>query len=159
MKKNPSLFALLAFIALIAGIAALLLPIGPGFMRTYGNAGYTETFVAYDFVFGNKTQTLTVNGYGAMIAAFVLLIIAASFEAFALLLGFSSSVKFGGFLACVAGICAIVSGVIYILAKQVVGVDSSYTMQWGFLGGAIAALVSGLVSGVAGVLAFKAKQA
>lgn len=155
MKKNPSLFVLLVFIASLFATAALLLPIGPGFTRTVGSS--VETLRAYDFVFANKTQTLTVTGNGAMIASFVLLVIAVTFELFALLMGFSASSKFAGFLAVVGGLCAIVAGVLYLLAKQIIGV-TGYNMQWGFFGGAIAGIASGLTGAVAGVLEMAKKQ-
>jgi len=160
MKKNPSLFVILTLLAAVFCGAALLLPIGPGFLRTVPNNGnpFTETLAAYDFVFGNKTQSLTINGYGALIAAFVMLVVAIVFILLALLMGFSSSIKFAGFLAFVGGLLAIASGVIFILAKVIVGLDASYAIQWGFIGGAVAALATGLLAGFSGIVGLKAKE-
>ena len=159
MKKNQSLFILLTLAAIGFLIVASLIPLGPGFIRTVANNGspYTEWFRAYDFVFGNKTQTITVNGYGALIAAFVMLMVAALFVIIALLMNFTSSTKFGGFLNVVVALLCIASGVLFLLSKQVAGLDNTYTIQWGFLIGGAAAIASGLTAGVSGVLAMKAK--
>lgn len=159
MKKNQSLFILLTLAAIGFLIVASLIPLGPGFIRTVANNGspYTEWFRAYDFVFGNSTQTLTVDGYGALIAAFVMLMVAALFVLIALLMNFTSSTKFGGFMNILVAILCIVSGALYIFAKQIVGLDATYTVQWGFLIGGIAAIAAGLCAGVSGVMAMKAK--
>jgi hypothetical protein len=160
MKKNPSLFVVLTLLAAVFGGAAFLLLIGPGFLRTVPNNGnpFTETLMAYDFIFGNKTQALTNNGYGALIAAFVMLVVAFAFILLALLMGFSSGIKFAGFLAFVAGLLAIASGVIFLLAKNIVNADASYAIQWGFLGAAVASLATGLLAGVSGIVGLKSKE-
>ena len=163
MKKSTSIFGILVLLAAVLCLGALLLPLGAGFVRTVdgGGSAYTETFRAYDFVFGNKTQDLTVNGYGAFIAAFVMLVVAAAFIVLALLMGFGSSTKFGGFLAFVAGLLAIASGVLYVLAKPIVAANATnypnLVLSWGFIGAGVAAVACGLASCVGGVLAFKAK--
>jgi ABC-type spermidine/putrescine transport system permease subunit II len=161
MKNKSSIFGLLVLIAMVLGIAALLLPLAPGVAQTFtGSDGTTgvSTQIAYDFILGNKTAAATRSGgNGAFIASFVLLIVAVVFFALALLFSFSASKKFAGFLSIVAGLCALIAGVLFIFVKQIAGLDSTYTVLWGFYATAIAGGLAGLLGIGAGVIGFKAK--
>jgi hypothetical protein len=161
MKKNNGLLVLLGIVILIASIAAMLFPLGTGLVTSQG-----DQIVGYDFVFGNSSARINPEQggpYGGLITAFVLGCVGGLFQILAFVFSFGQGGKKGvGFMDIVAGLCFIVTAVLFFLAKNLVGnyLDGKVTLTlgWGFLAAAIAAAVSGLLSLGVGIKAFVAKQ-
>ena len=152
MKKNSLLPGILGIIALVGIIGALLFPLGPGLI---GGDKFIEPARGYDFVFGNEALQLN-DPYGAMIAWFVLLLIAAFFGLVAVITGFFGG-KVGSFFSFLTGIICAVCAVLFFLSPVLVGTSwaatfgTTATLGWGYIiaGGcsAVAALASLFVGG------------
>lgn len=160
--KKQSLMIIGGLIAALLCLAAFLFPIAPGVIRTTGDI--VEYIRGYDFVFTNDAimleQTLEANG--GMIAAFVLLIIGAVFAVFGLLLPLTGSTKFSGFLDVIAGLCFLATGIIFVLALQILGLSDANNYTWslgyGFLVAGIAAALGGVIELVIGFAGMTGKQ-
>lgn len=157
MKKNSGMLAIVGLVALCATLCAFLFPLAPGLVDTVQN----ESYMGYNFVFGNNAQGLEYP-FGGMIAAFALLIIGGSFQ----LLGFIFSLgqggaKFSAFLHIVGGLSMIAAAVLFFLAKIIVGEfipGTNLVLGWGFIAAGASAAVSGLLSVVPGFIVMKQKD-
>ncbi len=159
--KKQSIMIIGGLIAALACLAAFLFPIGDGLVRTSG--ALVEAFPGYDFIFTNDAAAITKEASGAMIGAWVLLVIGSVFSVFGLLLPLTGATKFPGFIDIVAGLCLLVTGVLFLLAPVVIGLPSvangSYALGYGFMAGAIAALLGAVIEIALGVLGFTGKKA
>jgi hypothetical protein len=157
MKKDSRLLALVGMIAVLLTVAALLFPLGAGLVTANG-----EPLAGYNFILGNDAEG-SYTAVGGMIAAFVLAIVGGAFQLFALVFSFGTGAHhFSGFMHVVGGLCLIIAGALFFLAKPIIGnfptSTSVCSLGWGYLTAAICALVSGGLSAVFGFLAFKAKE-
>ena len=154
MKKNL-LPGILGIVTVIAIACALLFPLGPGLVA---NDSFAEAARGYDFVFGNEALQLN-DPHGAMIAWFVLLLIAAFFGIVAAITGFFGG-KVGAFFSFLTGLICLVCAVLFFLSPVMVGngwagaLGTSASLGWGYLAAGIASAVaalSGLVVGGKGL--------
>lgn len=131
MKKNSLLPGIVSIVALLAIVAALLLPLGTGLISTIGNIA--EPAAGYDFVFGN--DALLINDpHGAMIAWFVLLLIAAFFGLVGSITGFFGG-KVGAFFDFVTGLITLASTILFFLSATIVGQTwvGEVSLGWGYI--------------------------
>ena len=161
MKK---VLTLIGLVALVLIGATALLPIATGIERVAGSS--VEAYRAYDFVFSNPANYYTRESNGTMIAAFSLNLIAILF----CLLGFvflvpEGTKKFGSFLLFVGGGCALATGIIYILAKQILNLEAmveiknaTFALKFGFIGAGIGGLAAGALGLAGGFLGMASKK-
>ena len=102
MKKNNGMLVLLGMVIILVSIAAVLLPLGTGFVTAQG-----DNIIGYDFVFGNSSARINPEQggpYGGLITAFVLGCVGGLFQIIALIFSFGQGgKKFVGFMDIVAG--------------------------------------------------------
>jgi hypothetical protein len=163
MKKNNGMLVLLGMVIILVSIAAMLLPLGTGFVTAQG-----DNITGYDFVFGNSSARINPEQggpYGGLITAFVLGCVGGLFQIIALIFSFGQGgKKFVGFMDIVAGLCFVTTAILFFLAKSLVGsylngnAQIGLTLSWGFLGAAIASAVSGVLSLGVGFKTFLAKE-
>ncbi len=154
MKKN-TIYIACGFSALLGVIATFLLLIGQGFTNAMG-----EYFYCYDFIFGNQAHHAEANS--AMIACFVLLLIASLFLVLSVALSFGKGgKKFAGFLYFVSGILFLVPGVLFFLSLNLVGsfiTDPTLSLGWGFIASGAASLVTAVLCLVPGAIGLFGKN-
>ena len=158
--KNK-LLPIIGLAALVLAIATIIFPVFPGIERVA--AGTTETFRAYDFVFGNSAIAYAKESNGAMIGAFILNIIALVFcLAGTIFVLADGTKKFGAFLLIVGGGSVLATGIIYILAKSIIDFSypatATFNLKFGFLGSGIAGIASGALGLFGGFLGMASKN-
>ncbi len=159
-KKNSLLPGILGIVAVIAIIGALLFPLGPGLIA---KDSFAEAAKGYDFVFGNEALQLN-DPYGAMIAWFVLLLIAAFFGVVAAITGFFGG-KVGAFFSFLTGVICLVCAVLFFLSPIMVGnvwassFNTSASLGWGYIIAGACSGVGALASLVIGVKGLFGKAA
>ncbi len=158
MKKKSILPGLLSLLALCGIVAALLFPLGVGLKSSTGDA-----IIGYDLVFGNEAMQLN-DPHGAMIAWFVLLLIAAFFGIIGSITGFFGS-KFGAFLNFLTGLICAVCAVLFFLAGVIAGgfwlqniPNATASLGWGYLASGIASAVAAVIDLFVGMRGLMAKQ-
>ena len=161
MKK---VLTLIGLVALVLGLVTVFLPFATGIEMSAD--GTVESIAAYNFVFGSKYDRFAREPNGAMIAAFSLNLIAILF----CLLGFvflvpEGTKKFGSFLLFVGGGCALATGIIYILAKQILNLEAmieiknaTFALKFGFIGAGIGGLAAGALGLAGGFLGMASKK-
>lgn len=158
MKKKTILPGFLSLLALCGIIAALLFPLGTGLTSSTGDA-----IIGYDLVFGNEAMQLN-DPHGAMIAWFVLLLIAAFFGVIGAITGFFGS-KFGAFLNFLTGLICVICALLFFLSSVIAGSfwlqnipNATVSLGWGYLAAGIASAVAALLDLFVGVRGLMAKQ-
>lgn len=160
MKKNSLLPGILGIAAVIAIACALLFPLGPGLVA---NDAFAEAARGYDFVFGNEALQLN-DPHGAMIAWFVLLLIAAFFGIIATITGFFGG-KVGAFFSFLTGLICVACAILFFLSPIMVGtgwagaLGTSAKLGWGYLAAGISSAVAALASLIVGVKGLFLKKA
>ncbi len=150
MKKSNGLPGIAGLISLVFTLCASLFPIGTGLILSMPD-GTSEGFSGYDFVFGNNAAQIISNG--AMIAFFVLLLVAALFQLLGTIFGWYGG-KFTAFLHVVAGICLAICALLLFLSPIIIGAwvaGDSVALGYGFIVAGAASSVSALISLVVGV--------
>lgn len=155
MKKNSLLQGILAIIAVLAIAAALLFPIGTGLVSSFDAIGAR----GYDFVFGNEAMQLN-DPHGAMIAWFVLLIIAAFFGIVGSVTGFFGG-KVGAFFNFLTGLICLVCAILFFLSAVIVGPTwvGEVSLGWGYIAAGAASAIAALLDLFIGGKGLFAKQA
>lgn len=159
MKKNIYLPGILGIVTLLAILGMLLFPIGVGLVLNGTGTG-AEVTRGYDFVFGNEAAY--IENHGAMIAWFVLGLIAAAFVLLATAFGFKGG-KFTGFLHTVAGLCLFACTILVFLSPVIIGNwvgsgNASVSLGWGYICTGICSAIAAVVSLFNGVTCLKAKD-
>lgn len=154
IMKGNKLNSILAGVATLLIGALFLLLIAPG-VNFDGSACY-----GYDLMFGNDSIAPLVSPVGAFIAVFVLLIVAAVFNAAATTFYSidkqNQSHKFCAFLMILAGLAMGASAALFFLAPMFFAdFAGTVSLSWGGIAcGAASAVaaVASLVGGVKGIL-------
>ena len=168
MKKKSALLLLAGVVSLLLLLAVFIFPVAPGVIRSITNPSTQvvtrEVYRGYDIVLGN----LTISGLEASsgsIAAFTLLIIGAVFSALATILVVPNpegSKKFSGFLFFVAGLCVLMTGILYFcaipLSELETAANTSYSLGWGMWIASILAIIAAAILLVFGYLAMAKKR-
>lgn len=155
MKKNSLLQGILAVVAVLAIVAALLFPIGDGLVTSFDAIGVR----GYDFVFGNETMQLN-DPNGAMIAWFVLLLIAAFFGIVGSITGFFGG-KVGAFFNFLTGLICLVCAILFFLAAVIVQPTwvGEVSLGWGYIAAGVSSAVAAVIDLFIGGKTLFAKKA
>lgn len=154
MKKTSGLPGIVGLTAILFTIGAFLFPLGAGLVIPATG----ESFMGYDFVFGNTASQITNEG--SMIAVFVLLIIAALFQLIAVVFGWFGG-KFTSFLHIVSGFCLAACAVLFFLSFLIIGAwlsGTSVMLGYGFIAAGACSAVSAILSLIIGFKGMSEKQ-
>lgn len=160
MKKTANnLFAVLGLLSLVLIGVSFLLLLAPGIV---GSSSGSEIWAGYDFVFGNDAMRADANT--AMIAAFVLLVLAALFQALAQPFSWGAGAhKFAAFLNVVSGLLLVAPAIIFFMGLNIVLgsgfiADPTLTLGWGYVATGAVVAVAALASLGAGFKNLLAKS-
>lgn len=155
-KQKLNVAALCGVVAAVLGIVAILMELLTGYSISGSFLGETSVtnYSVFDLIFGcDATATINDNGEivnhvnVGLLIAFILLIIGVLGSCCGAFLSLKDAKK-GALVACIASLCLIVAGILFLCTKSLTGLETGDTSKEGGIGGLIGQSGSGVKTSI-----------
>lgn len=145
-KQKLNVAALCGVVAAVLGIVAILMELLTGYSVSASILGTTSVtnYSVFNLIFGcDATATVNDNGdivvnhvNAGLLIAFILLIIGVLGSCCGAFLSLKDAKK-GALVACLASLCLVVAGILFLCTKSLTGLGTGDTSKEGGIGGLI----------------------